>query len=219
MTNKEICQYRATDLCEAYCNDETQLCREISSPEIVFNAFALIEKERQAYKDRQDFDQLTGLYSRQTFFELGNDYLTQANDRNQSVGCIVFDINNFKKFNDTNGHIKGDGVLQHLGEALNNELRKDDFLVTRFGGDEFVVLCNLEPRNPDAPMNDEERLGAISERFSLVVNDSLKSHAKYLSASFGQEISNGSQNINELIDLADQRMYKNKKRQKATFTD
>lgn len=56
----------------------------------------------------------------------------------------MFDLNHFKALNDAQGHQAGDAVLMRFGVALNENFRKND-LLSRFGGDEFVVLPAIYP--------------------------------------------------------------------------
>ncbi len=89
-------------------------------------------------------DQLTGLYNRR-YFELSNDEERNLlNVVDSSV--IMFDIDNFKKVNDTYGHVIGDVVLKRVAEVISNNCRVSDIPI-RYGGEEFVVLlnnCSLE---------------------------------------------------------------------------
>ena len=217
--NQKPCNYGGFELCAAYCSEDVRLCTELTEPAIVLNSFERIRQERQAYKDMLDFDHMTGLLSKRAFYELGDEQLLQAKVTQQNYGLVAFDINNFKKFNDQLGHVKGDQVLMQLGEALRENTRQDDLLSARFGGDEFMFLCNLQPRSEDHFLLAEERLASIAKRLEGLVNYTLKHHAQYLTAAFGFELWDGEKDLSALIEGADKAMYIAKKKQKNTFVD
>jgi diguanylate cyclase (GGDEF)-like protein len=84
-------------------------------------------------------DGLTGLYNHRYFQEaLGNE-LNRASRYQSSVSLILFDIDYFKKVNDTHGHPAGDLVLMNIARAVNNAVRPCD-IVARYGGEEFAVI-------------------------------------------------------------------------------
>ena len=65
--------------------------------------------------------------------------LHRAKRSNSPIGIIMFDIDNFKVFNDTLGHDAGDNVLQALAGLMNAQTRKED-IACRFGGEEFILI-------------------------------------------------------------------------------
>jgi len=86
-------------------------------------------------------DLLTGLGNRALLVEQGRALLDRAAMGDHGgVGLLFADVNGFKKINDDNGHDVGDKVLVDLAEALRHAVRPKD-VATRWGGDEFVVLC------------------------------------------------------------------------------
>lgn len=84
-------------------------------------------------------DTLTGLYSRQYFFELANRELARCRRLNKPVIIAFIDCDNFKKVNDNFGHSVGDAVLRVIGSEIVRNIRALD-LAVRMGGDEFVLL-------------------------------------------------------------------------------
>ncbi len=84
-------------------------------------------------------DQLTGLYRRGVFFELGAHALRTAERHGSALALVVMDLDNFKAVNDRLGHGTGDEVLTGAAAAMVQSLRGSDILA-RFGGDEFVAL-------------------------------------------------------------------------------
>ncbi|RKR12749.1 GGDEF domain-containing protein [Arthrobacter oryzae] len=100
-------------------------------------------------------DPLTGLPNRRHLGESLLAALTQAGEERNRVGMLFCDVNNFKQVNDTLGHAAGDQVLEHVGRMLSLAVRGAD-AVTRYSGDEFVVLI---PR-----LDDPAELDAVAER-------------------------------------------------------
>jgi diguanylate cyclase (GGDEF)-like protein len=92
-----------------------------------------------AAQHNADFDGLTKLYNRRHF----DTRLLEENTRHRRYGhslcLLIADIDNFKKINDTYGHLAGDAVLRDLGRILEQSLRTSDY-IARFGGEEFAVL-------------------------------------------------------------------------------
>jgi two-component system cell cycle response regulator len=86
-------------------------------------------------------DGLTGLYNKRTMLELGAQKIEAAQRFGHPLSVLVTDIDFFKKVNDTYGHDVGDEVIKGLGRILKETKRATD-VVARFGGEEFVVLCD-----------------------------------------------------------------------------
>jgi diguanylate cyclase (GGDEF)-like protein len=106
-------------------------------------------------------DPLTGLYNRRAWdeelkerIECFKQAAEQGNvspSESKAFICLaIFDLDNLKRINDTFGHLTGDEVLKHAGQALRGSMRPDDF-VARLGGDEFGLLFWL-PDAASAPM-------------------------------------------------------------------
>jgi two-component system cell cycle response regulator len=89
--------------------------------------------------DRAVNDALTGLRNKQYFLEAYTEMFARAQRSGGDISCLFFDLDHFKKVNDTCGHDFGDYVLQTVGEVMKKNLRCGD-LAARFGGEEFVVV-------------------------------------------------------------------------------
>ena len=98
-----------------------------------------LEKLNNIFKELSIRDGLTGLYNHRRFQEA----LALETERGQryqrTFSLIFFDVDNFKKYNDTRGHLEGDRLLQTLARLVNQRIRKND-LVARYGGEEFIIL-------------------------------------------------------------------------------
>ncbi len=94
----------------------------------------MTQSQRRALTDR-----LTGLYNYGFFVERLELELDRARHMSDSVAVAIFDIDHFKRFNDTNGHQAGNDALVRVAEILRKTARRGD-IVARFGGEEFVFL-------------------------------------------------------------------------------
>jgi diguanylate cyclase (GGDEF)-like protein len=86
-------------------------------------------------------DELTQLANRRRLLESAALELDRAGRFEHPVSCLMIDIDHFKRFNDTHGHLRGDELLRRVGGVLRRELRKVD-LAARYGGEEFVVVLS-----------------------------------------------------------------------------
>jgi len=159
------------------------------------NARLLAEVERLAR-----LDALTGLANRRVFEAALLHEARRAQRNGELLSLLVFDVDHFKRVNDTWGHQAGDGVLQRIGEVLRTATRDVD-LVARYGGEEFAVLlptCSVE----DALVVAERMRRAISNRDDLGgVTISAGVAALPVNASDGED----------LIAAADHALYESKR--------
>ncbi|HEX8990403.1 MAG TPA: diguanylate cyclase, partial [Anaerolineales bacterium] len=84
-------------------------------------------------------DHLTGLFNRRYMEETLERELLRASRKELSLGIIMLDADDFKRFNDTWGHAAGDAVLRELGRLLLGHVRGED-IPCRYGGDEFIIV-------------------------------------------------------------------------------
>lgn len=97
--------------------------------------------EKEKYKNLAHFDQLTGVLSRNYFNEIIDQKIKNLKFTDRKDVIIMIDIDNFKKINDTYGHLHGDEVLKFFGDKLKETFRTNDIIV-RYGGDEFLIILN-----------------------------------------------------------------------------
>jgi diguanylate cyclase (GGDEF)-like protein/PAS domain S-box-containing protein len=165
-------------------------------------------------------DQLTGLPNRQLLVDRLQ-HAIATNKRSHHFGAVMFiDLDNFKALNDTQGHHKGDLLLQQLALRLNNCVREID-TVGRLGGDEFVVL--LEQLSNDA-VEAATEAELIGEKILTAINQScdLNEYQYTGTASIGITLlDNQISSIEQLLRQADMAMYRAKAsgRNKIRFYD
>ena len=102
-------------------------------------------EENQTLLQRATTDALTGIANRAKFDERLDELVKGLHRDHGHFALVMFDIDHFKKFNDTYGHDVGDLVLKHVAKAVQGILRDVD-LVARYGGEEFVVLAPCTDR-------------------------------------------------------------------------
>ncbi|MCP2501375.1 MAG: GGDEF domain-containing protein [Deltaproteobacteria bacterium] len=90
-------------------------------------------------KDGKWVDQLTGVANRLYFQQRFENEIRRTENYRQALALFMFDIDEFKKINDTHGHFAGDVVIKKMAELVKRNTRSSD-LVGRYGGDEFIVL-------------------------------------------------------------------------------
>ncbi len=143
-------------------------------------------------------DDLTGLLKRTEFVTR----LRQALDSGHRCAIVFCDLDRFKAVNDRFGHANGDKLLIEVAKRLRASVRTDD-LVSRFGGDEFVIL--LRDTTPDELYVVNRR---IIETLSRPVQ--ISGEPVPIGASIGTALGNGEIGAEELITLADHAMYASK---------
>ena len=104
---------------------------------------AIIERDiRQKLNRLSITDSLTGLFNQRHFYGRLKDEIkrSERQRRKQQLGLILLDLDNFKNFNDTYGHLAGDDLLQKVGNIINACIREGVDSGYRYGGDEFAVI-------------------------------------------------------------------------------
>lgn len=149
------------------------------------------------------FDELTGIYNRRKFFEIGNAELERAKRYNRSLSLIMFDLNNFKNINDSHGHMIGDEALKKVIRVCKKQLRIQD-TIGRFGGDEFVILL------PETDITKSTEIANRLHQEIQALQFELKDDIKF-SISYGvTEVTVQDEQLDHLIHRADVLMYKMK---------
>jgi len=150
-------------------------------------------------------DPLTGLANRSLILDHLHLALARASRRPSLAAVIFLDLDDFKPINDTFGHIAGDEILVRIAERLRSTVRPSDTL-GRWGGDEFVVVCEDLERASDAPAIVARLASSFDEPFAI---HGIELH---VTASIGVAVSGGDDDgPAALIHAADAAMYRVKR--------
>lgn len=151
-------------------------------------------------------DGLTGLFNHRHGEDRLADEVDRARKFNRELSLLFIDLDYFKFYNDSHGHQAGDEVLQSLGKLMSGAARDSD-TVARWGGEEFIII---------APETDEQQACRLAESIRKKVAEFAFLHADqqplgHVSLSVGvATLSDGIENAEELLGLADKAVYKAK---------
>jgi diguanylate cyclase (GGDEF)-like protein len=151
-------------------------------------------------------DELTGLPNRRLFAARLTSAVEHCDRNRCSLALVVLDLNDFKKINDSLGHVAGDQVLREVSNVLRKSIRSSD-TVARLGGDEFIMVVNDMP-NANAVERFTDALRSAIERPMIVAERHMNIGASFGFAMYPQD----AKDVTKLLRLADQRMYFLKKR-------
>jgi diguanylate cyclase (GGDEF)-like protein len=121
-----------------------------------------IEELNKQLFEQANKDFLTKLYNRRGFEEHCRELIELAKRAGNMVSIAMFDLDHFKKINDTYGHETGDQVLKHIANLLQDASRKSD-LIGRYGGEEFMLIM--------PPRTDKEEAIVAAERVRLYIQN------------------------------------------------
>lgn len=163
-------------------------------------AFAAVQVYIFSREQLISVDPLTKLNNRNVLMQYLDGKMKGYND-SKDLYLFVMDLDYFKKINDTFGHVEGDEAIVIVADTLRTVARKNNYFVCRYGGDEFIAVCETD-KNFDA-----EEYGNEINR--LLVEEALKRNKEYtLHLSIGYAKYNISiQGIPEFIDEADEHLY------------
>ncbi|MGH2783921.1 MAG: bifunctional diguanylate cyclase/phosphodiesterase [Actinomycetota bacterium] len=153
-------------------------------------------------------DPLTGLPNRALVLDRLAHALTRNKRSENKVAVLFLDLDRFKLVNDSHGHAAGDQLLQGLAERLRNAVRPSD-TVARFGGDEFVAVCEDVTDEADALRIADRMTAVLIEPFDWRGND------VFLTGSVGIALSGNDASPEDLLQDADAAMYRAKEQGRA----
>ncbi|MDO4710941.1 MAG: diguanylate cyclase [Peptostreptococcaceae bacterium] len=169
------------------------------------------EELKAAYRRLEEIssiDGLTGIDNRRTFGLKLDEMMTEAQYKGRSISIFMMDIDNFKTYNDTYGHLEGDEVLRTIAAVVRKHFERSKGIAGRFGGEEFVGACI--GNDPQESMELAERIR--SEVFELAIeNESapLKRISISIGICFVEEP--GELQKSQIARLADEALYRAKK--------
>ncbi|MEC5386192.1 GGDEF domain-containing protein [Uliginosibacterium sp. H3] len=149
-----------------------------------------------------DTDGLTGLHNRRKTERLLEREFDRALRYARPLSLVMFDVDHFKRINDSLGHPAGDLVLAGIARRIQRKMRATDHL-GRWGGEEFLLIC---------PETDTEGAMQIADRMRRAIRRKAFSSAGLVTASFGIGSHSGEGNVDVLVQRADQWLYAAKQR-------
>ena len=199
-----------TDFGEIWC--QSRVARTFSDEELEFGqAIAILLADAIARRSSEDeirhqalHDLITGLPNRSLFLDRLRMALVHGARHGSSVAILFMDFDRFKLVNDSLGHAIGDELLRKIGARLDSLMRGGDTLA-RFGGDEFVVICEGLAGPEQADMIAQRITDALREPFAFDGDTEL-----VVRASIGIAISDADSDAESLIAEADAAMYRAK---------
>lgn len=194
---------------QSYTNSKLYSEKDIKIMEFVSNQVATaIERKRmeEELKRLAHYDTLTGAYNRGYGLELLQRQLKLSKRGKSPLLLAYCDLDNLKDINDEFGHDEGDSVMVQVAKLFKSILREVD-IITRMGGDEFLVIF-LDSTLKEIPIIREK----LSKELTRLNQISKKPYKIEFSTGFSNYDPANPQSMDELIRVADQNMYKEKKR-------
>jgi diguanylate cyclase (GGDEF)-like protein len=175
---------------------------------------AELRKSEQRFRELSIRDDLTGLHNQRHYFKQLKAEIERTNRYGQPLSLLILDLDNFKKYNDTFGHIAGDEILEKAGEILRQSLRITDSAY-RYGGEEFAVL--LPETTGLEALHFAERIRRTFENIDLTLQ---KEQNISVTVSIGVAQYESGEELNAFIKRTDNNMYaaKNEGKNRINFS-
>ncbi len=148
-------------------------------------------------------DSLTGTYNRRYGFELAESILLDAEHQEADFAAIMFDLDKFKKINDTYGHLAGDEVLREVAHIVQSKLRQGN-IFTRYGGEEFIVFL---------PQTNLKNAMALAEELRCAIGNNIcyfNEIPMKITVSLGVVVAKHPMALSDIVFKADRALYKAK---------
>ncbi len=166
---------------------------------------AELRESEKKYRQLSIVDELTRLYNSRYFYVLLKSEIERSNRYKHPLTLLLLDIDNFKDYNDSYGHLQGDRVLSRLGEIFKSCLRQTD-AAFRYGGEEFTVLLPMAVQAEGIVTAERIRKKLREENFI-----SGSDRGKAITLSIGLAEYRSREDMREFINRVDQFMYQAKK--------
>ncbi|MCA9835726.1 MAG: GGDEF domain-containing protein [Trueperaceae bacterium] len=164
-----------------------------------------LEQLHKKYERLSQMDELTDVYNRRYFIQEAERYIALAKRHHLSFSILLFDLDHFKRVNDSKGHLVGDVVLREVARRVKQTLRETD-VCARYGGEEFVLLL---------PFTGLEQALIVSERLRKLISETPISYGQgelWVSSSFGLAVSQEKCTLETMLQRADKALYQAKDR-------
>jgi len=150
-------------------------------------------------------DELTQLNNRRSFLEYSELVWKQNHRLKLPVTVLLLDVDCFKNFNDSMGHLEGDKVLTAVAQCLKNQMKRDTDFVARFGGEEFICIFPFIKK--EEAFNFSKKLVQSIE--DMKIPHPMSGYSKYVTISAGMShtVPDAHNSLTKLIDEADKALY------------
>ena len=183
------------------CGGDDYLPKPVVNEELLTRVKVRLDRARML-KERSDKDTITGLLLRRAFSEQLSAVLAESQRIKVNFTICLLDVDNFKKVNDTHGHLAGDRVLAGLGQLLSIRFRVDD-LRARWGGEEFILAFRRERKEIM-----HKAVSRVLEEFSEITFTGDEGEEFNCTFSGGMAtFPEDGESIFELVQTADRRLY------------
>jgi len=154
-------------------------------------------------------DELTGLFNYRYFKNRIKEEIARASRYNGEFSLVMFDIDDFKSYNDEFGHDAGNYVLQKIGELVKKTMRLSDIGI-RYGGEEFIIILPNTSKEFAFIFSEKLRTGIMNTKFNrkVTISGGITEFPKDINSS----------NWQDLLKLADKSLYISKENNKNQFT-
>jgi len=166
-------------------------------------------KEKNQFETLATMDKLTSIFNRYKIDMALSEQIEICNRYERPLSVMFFDIDHFKKVNDTYGHKVGDDILIEISKLINKHIRKSD-IFGRWGGEEFLIIL---------PETSLDKAVMLAEKLRKIVQDHKFSEVEHITISIGVTNYKKNDTLNSLMMRVDELLYKSKKngRNQVTF--
>ncbi|MDU0354285.1 GGDEF domain-containing protein [Paraglaciecola aquimarina] len=183
----------------AICSANDIFQKQLTAAKTEINS---LKEELDNSRREASTDPLTGLLNRRAMESIYLDFVEDSNS-SADLTLVIMDIDKFKLFNDTHGHVLGDQILQVVGKLLKNACT-DPVVAVRLGGEEFALLC------PDHNLQEAHALAeSIRSKLAITPYNNKRTGTKIppITASFGIASRHQDELLISMIERADKSLY------------
>ncbi|MEJ2725345.1 MAG: diguanylate cyclase [Deltaproteobacteria bacterium] len=189
-------EYRYVDIINAGASDFIKKPIQLQELEAKIRRIINERNLRKELSRLSITDSLTGLYNQRYFYKRLKEEVVRARRQKTALSLILLDLDNFKAFNDSHGHLAGDQALRNAGRLIHKSIRQGVDSGYRYGGDEFAIILI------DADTS-------IAREIGKRIDDSFKADGT-LAASMGFVKYSESMSIKDFVANADRELYRAK---------
>ena len=196
--------YKYVDVINAGANDFIKKPFDLEELEAKLRRIITERNLRKELSRLSITDSLTGLYNQRQFYTRMKDEVRRATRQKHSLALMLLDLDNFKKYNDTYGHLAGDEILRDTGRLINQCIRDGVDTGYRYGGDEFAIILI------DADLT-------IAKEITKRIKDSFHDDEP-IGISIGCTIFSEGMSVKDLVAETDKNLYQSKPKRETRTT-